>query len=110
MSDTSAIVAAAIIGGLAAIIGGLIAQVGILITEWVRDCRSRRLDRCRIALLKKMLEDRRFEWRSLSTLAHVIGVDEETAKRLLIDAGARASEDGKPLWGLISRNPFPSVQ
>lgn len=100
MNDAWAVVAAALIGGLSA-------QVGILLTEWARDYRSRRLDRNRIVLLKRMLGDQRFEWRKLSTLSHVIGVDEETAQCLLIEAGARASEDGEPLWGLISRHPFP---
>jgi hypothetical protein len=28
------------------------------------------------------------------------GADEKTTKRLLLDIGARASEDGQPKWGL----------
>jgi hypothetical protein len=103
MNDAWAVVVAAVIGALSA-------QGGILITEWARDYRSTRLDRSRIALLKKMLTDSRFEWRKLSTLAHVIGVDEENARRLLIECGARASEDGGDLWGLVSRHPFPSTE
>jgi hypothetical protein len=29
---------------------------------------------------------------------------------LLLEIGARASEDGSDLWGLISRNPLPGSQ
>ena len=54
-----------------------------------------------------MLQDETHEWRQLYTLQHVIGADEALTKRLLIQIGARASEDGKPLWALISRKPLP---
>jgi len=37
---------------------------------------------------------------------HVIGADEATTKRLLLEIGARGSEDGQDLWGLLERNPF----
>jgi hypothetical protein len=55
-----------------------------------------------------MLEDERFpgRWWELHTLMHVIGADEETTKRLLIEIGARGSEDGKDFWGLIKHHPF----
>jgi hypothetical protein len=55
-----------------------------------------------------MLQNPDYDWRKLDTLMHVIGADEQTTKRLLLEIGARASEDGQPLWGLISRNPLPS--
>lgn len=54
-----------------------------------------------------MLRSPKYQWRKLETLKHVIGADEETTKRLLLEVGARASEDGQPLWGLIERNPLP---
>lgn len=54
-----------------------------------------------------MLRSQKYPWRKLETLMHVIGADEETAKRLLLEVGGRASEDGQPLWGLIERNPLP---
>ncbi len=53
-----------------------------------------------------MLNDKRYEWRKLETLRHVIGTDAETAKHLLMEIDARASEDGKELWGLLSRHPL----
>jgi hypothetical protein len=55
-----------------------------------------------------MLKEQKYLWRTLDTLMHVIGADEKTTKRLLLEIGARASENGQPLWGLITRNPLPS--
>lgn len=57
-----------------------------------------------------MLNDKRFEWRKLETLAHVIGADENETMSLLLELGARASEDGEKLWSLISRNSFQDTQ
>ena len=48
-----------------------------------------------------------FSWRSLSTLSNVTGLDEDEAKRLLVEIGARGSETNPSLWGLVSRNPLP---
>jgi hypothetical protein len=45
--------------------------------------------------------------RQLETLMHVIGANEDKTKALLLEVGARALEDGKPLWGPKSRNPLP---
>lgn len=56
----------------------------------------------------EMLEDNRFpdRWRKLDTLMHVIGANEETTKRLLLEIGARGSEDKQEHWGLIKYHPF----
>ena len=53
-----------------------------------------------------MLGHNDYTWRKLDTLMHVIGADEEKAKRLLLELGARASEDGQSLWALKSRAPL----
>jgi predicted acylesterase/phospholipase RssA len=90
---------------LGAIVGSLST---VLFTEYLKSRRADRLDAARQDLLTRMLQDKRFSWRKLETLAHVIGADENTAKRLLLEVGARASEDGSETWGLISRNPLPS--
>jgi hypothetical protein len=55
-----------------------------------------------------MLKHPKYPWRQHDTLMHVIGADDETTKRLLLEVGARGSEDGQPLWGLKERNPLPS--
>ncbi|HYG30652.1 MAG TPA: hypothetical protein VD887_10615 [Allosphingosinicella sp.] len=61
-------------------------------------------------LLVSMLEDERFRWRRLERLSHVIGANEEVTKTLLLEVGARASEDGQNLWCLVSRHPFGGPQ
>jgi hypothetical protein len=69
-------------------------------------------DKARIKLLTKMLDVK--QWRFLSTLSRVIGADEDTTRRLLIEAGARSSEkertDEEEPWGLISKNPIGNIE
>jgi len=68
-----------------------------------------RPDRYEVAaskLLREMLE-KGSKWRSLSSLAIVIGASEQDTKEMLLILGARASERNPELWGLVSRNPLP---
>jgi hypothetical protein len=65
-----------------------------------------RPDKPRRKLLREMFESERFAWRNLSTLAHVIGANEETTERLLLETGARGSEDEQDLWGVLKSHPF----
>jgi HEAT repeats len=95
--------------GLAGVfLGGLLALTGNLLLEVLKQRAKKKRDEPRKQLLRKMLEDERFEgrWRELETLMHVIGADAETTKRLLIEIGARGSEDREDLWGLIKYHPF----
>jgi hypothetical protein len=63
-----------------------------------------RRDRQRRSILRDMLEDPSYEWRSVSTLARSIGASDDQARELLISIGARASAgSGDELWGLTSR-------
>jgi hypothetical protein len=59
-----------------------------------------------------MLESKRFKnkWRKLETLSRVIGADEETTKRLLIEIGARGSETDKDVWGLMKYHPLEKIE
>ena len=93
---------------LGTLIGATGSVVSTFIADYLRNRREDRLDEARKKLLRTMLEDRRFQWRNLATLSHVVGADENITKRLLLEINARASEDGASLWGLISRNPFPN--
>lgn len=98
------LVALAGFGG--AVVGALATVLASLASEWNRrrmeSAREEPMRRVLLAMLRSG-----YNWRSLDTLRHVIGADETVAKRLLLEIGARASEDGKDLWGLISRNPLP---
>jgi hypothetical protein len=57
-----------------------------------------------------MLNDEAFQWRNLSTLAAVIGCDEEQTKNYLIAISARGSENNDGKWGLISRHPLSEIE
>lgn len=92
------------------IVGGAIGVLGPIAKSFADDYIAKRrvdpLAEARKGLLRQMLEGD-FTWRNLDTLQHVIGADADTTRRLLLEIGARASEDGQDKWGLISRNPFP---
>jgi hypothetical protein len=93
---------------------GVIAGAGTtILVEWLRfrlqENAQKEQDKKRSDLLRKMLMSLKYKWRKLETLMHVVGADEECTKRLLIALGARASEDGSRLWGLIERNPLPEA-
>lgn len=97
----------ALIGFSGVILGAIISAAGNFITERFRTAKAREADKKRMALLESMLSNEGYEWRKLSTLASVIGLDEVDTKNLLILIGARASETNGDTWGLISRNPLP---
>ena len=96
----------ALIGFGGVVIGAVIQIIGSVVKHYLEQRTKDRTDERRKQLLMTMLESERFKWRNLETLMHVIGADEETTKRLLLEIGARGSEDKQELWGLIKRNPF----
>jgi len=107
--------ASAVVGGL---IGGVLGVVGTLVSsyygprkfeEWREKRLEERLNGPRKRLLKKLLEDRRFnDGRLLDTLSRVTGTIPEECRRLLIEIEARGVtlEDGKEGWALITRKPL----
>jgi|SRR5690554_1406817 len=105
MSDSIVI---AIIGVIGAAVGSIATVAVQWLSFFLQESSAKKLDKPRKDLLLIMLRNPKYQWRKLETLMHVIGSDEETTKRLLLQVGARASEDGKPLWGLIERNPMPN--
>ena len=100
----------ALIGVAGAVIGSISTTVGQWLMHFLQQRSEAKKVEPRKMMLRKMLEDDSFRWRKLKTLMHVIGANEETTKQLLIEIGARGSEDGQELWGLISRNPLPSKE
>ncbi len=97
----------ALIGVAGAVIGSVATISAQLLTHHLQQCAAEKRDKPRKDILLKMLQASKYQWRKFETLMHVIGADEEMTKRLLLEVGARASEDGQPLWGLIERNPLP---
>lgn len=105
--------AAAVFGLVGVVVGSVIGVVGTLGNTWLQQRAERRLDAQRKTILRKMLEDERYDWRELSTLCRVIGTDEHTARRLLVELHARGLEhggQGREFWGLISRHPLAETQ
>ncbi len=98
----------ALIGVAGAVIGSLATGLVQFISHCLKEKAKAKRDKPRKDLLIKMLKHPTYSWRTFETLMHVIGADEDTTKRLLIEVGARASENGQPLWGLIERNPLPT--
>lgn len=100
----------AVIGVAGAVIGSLATIAASIADKYYLNRLSQKADEPRRDLLRQMLAHPDYRWRSIETLMHVIGTDEESTKRLLLEIGARASEDGKPQWSLISRSPLPDAQ
>src|ERR1700693_3534647 len=88
----------AVWGAIGVVLGALIAVGGKWAEMLWKKCERAKAEKPARDLLIKMLEDARppheNHWRKLETLRHVIGADEATAKRLLLQVGARASENG----------------
>lgn len=97
----------ALIGIAGAVVGSIATVAASIASHWWQERVAARREKPAKDLLLSMLSKPEYQWRNLDILMHVIGSDEPTTKRLLLEIGARASEDGKPLWGLVSRNPLP---
>ena len=109
VADTSFWIAVVAFTGV--VTGALIAVGGNLLLHWLQDRPRRELDAARKKILKEMLNDSRFpdRWRKITTLSRVVGADAETTRRLLIELGARGSENDDGLWGLIEHHPLNKV-
>ncbi|HVS83236.1 MAG TPA: hypothetical protein VHE60_16020 [Pyrinomonadaceae bacterium] len=100
----------AIFGMMGVIVGATIPALASLLIHCLKQRAKTKADRPRKELLLTMLHDRTPPhtegWRNFNTLKHVIGADEETARRLLLEIGARGSEDGQDKWGLLKYHPL----
>ena len=98
------------------IVGGVLGCIGTLLSsywgprkleEWREKRAEERINGPRKRLLKSLLEEDRFEWRRLSTLARATGTTEEECRRLLVEIGARGSlSGGEESWALLRRKPI----
>jgi Na+-translocating ferredoxin:NAD+ oxidoreductase RnfG subunit len=109
LSEQATTYFAATLGLIGVIVGAIITGILKITEEWLKQRAEKEKDEPRRQLLKRMLKDMRYEWRKLDTLSHVIGSDPETTKRLLIEIGTRASENGRDLWGLIEDHPLGNI-
>ena len=109
MSPTEKIIIA-LIGFGGVVVGAVLSVAGQFALHWFQERSRRRADDKRKKLLNMMLKETPNTWRSFDVLKHVVGADDEATKRLLLEIGARGSEDGQNLWGLLSRNPFKDTR
>lgn len=109
IADTSFWVS--VVGLIGVVVGAFITVAGNFLLHWFQDKPRRKLDEERKKLLEKMLRDPRFKerWRKITTLSRVVGADEETTKRLLIEIEARGSEKDDGLWGLLEYHPLDKL-
>lgn len=98
---------------LGALVGSLFSILGVVVHHCLRERSIAKRDAPRKKVLRDMLEAENpaypERWRKLDTLMHVTGANQETTKRLLLEIGARASEDGKDLWGLVKHHPLNQI-
>jgi len=107
LNDNTAI---AIISVVGVIIGALISSTTNYIVEYNKNKKQNNLNKIKQDILIKMLQDKAFEWRKLSTLSKVIGSTEEETKNHLIVIGARGSEKESEMWGLILNHPLENIR
>jgi hypothetical protein len=70
---------------------------------------TRKRDDGRKALLRQMLDNPGpTGWRAMATMSGVIGANRDETARLLIDIGARASENGEDMWAYLNKKPLLS--
>lgn len=96
MSD----VTTALIGAVAGLVGSI---PGTLLTHHLASRREVNLNRIRRQRLNELLEDPKWEWRRMNTLASAIGCDEATTSALLLEIGALPSTSETDMWSLEGR-------
>ncbi len=95
-----------LIGIAGAVVGSIATMAGNILMHWLKERSESKKEKPARELLTEMLKHNDYTWRNLDTLMHVIGADKEKTKRLLLEVGARASEDGQDKWALKSRAPL----
>jgi hypothetical protein len=95
--------------GWAAVIGSIVGGVGSFAATWLSAHLNRKrpdpADEAAKTLLRKMLGSEKYPWRKLQSLSNVIGADEATTRRLLLEVGARGDVGQGAVWALVSRRP-----
>ncbi len=97
--------------GWAGILGAVIGVLGTLFTNYLthnlQNSEATKRAKKRRDRLRSLLEDSRFEWRTIETLSVSIAADEKATTELLFEIDARADQKNPKQWALISKKPFP---
>jgi hypothetical protein len=94
------------------VLGTAIGTTGSILTTWLSAYLHRPkpdpADETAKQLLREMLQALQWQWRKIRRLSNVVGLSDSVTRELLLEIGARGSENNPELWGLISRNPLPT--
>jgi hypothetical protein len=97
----------ALIGILGAIVGSVATIAGNVVMHFLEKRAARKREEPQRKMLEEMLNRADFDyWRKLDTMMRVIGADESTTKRLLIEIHARGSETEDGKWALMEKHPI----
>jgi hypothetical protein len=100
--------------GWAVVLGGAVGVIGSWGTSWLNhyfaQSQKDEGEEAAKTLLRDLLGTPEYRWRRVDTLANVVGVNELTVRRLLLECGARGSMRNGKYWGLVSRNPILSPE
>ena len=58
----------AVIGLIGVVVGSFLSILGSIVSEWFKNSKQQKIDKSRQEILIKMLSDKAFEWRNISTL------------------------------------------
>ena len=91
---------------VSALIGSVVGPV--LLETYRRWQRERSWAKPRKRLLLRMLEDKKYRFKSIDRLARTTGCTHDECRGLLIELGARGAKlkSGREGWALISRAPL----
>ena len=96
--------------GLAALFGSCVGGMGTFGATWLNVHLSRKkpdpAEEATKRLLRELLEHPIIDWQHLHTLSNVVGLDDQSVRRLLLEIGARGSTKDGDFWGLVSRHPL----
>lgn len=96
--------------GLGGIIVGASLQIFAHIGKKLYDERKQTaLEISQKKMLVSMLDKNKSKWRKFETLSRVIGANDQTTRRLLIEVGARGNELDADVWALIKNKPLDDL-
>ena len=78
--------------------GLIVALVMAVATAAVDRYHRWNIKRIRKSALRSLLNDEKYQWRTLTTLQDAVAEDRKNTVKLLLEIGARRSLEGQDLW------------
>ena len=83
------------------LVSAFVLALVVALEEWYRRHRIREVKK---EILRAMLEDEKWEWRTIEALQRKIRESPETTRELLLEIGATASTGQREVWTLGKRS------